>query len=313
MKNLIITGGLGFIGKNIARYISASHDYDKLYIVDKNTRVSDIGYFRKYLASDFELIQSCISEIKIEEYGSSIDIINFAAESHVDESFINAVNFTDQNVLKTHIFLENIRLSKVDCRLIHISTDEVYGGSMMVPCTELANFAPSNPYSASKAAADLLVQTYAQCYGLNIAIIRANNLYGDYQNIEKLIPKAIYMASNEEPFMLHGSGEQTRHFLHCKDFLTAILTIMKNWYSVEKKIFNIAADTEQSVVSLVRKIYTSFELDTQKFVKFGPDRPFNDQQYLINDSKLRELGWAPAIDFETELNQIIEHRRIFIS
>ena len=313
MKNLVITGGLGFIGKNIAKFFCEDRQFDKLYIIDKRTKVSDLAFFKNFLSSDYELIETCISKIDLAKLGDNLEIINFAAESHVDDSFENAVEFTKQNMLNTHIMMENLRNSKSKFRLIHISTDEVYGGEMESMCDENAPFNPSNPYSASKAGADLLVQTYMKCYDFNSAIIRANNLYGDYQNIQKLIPKATYLSSKKKHFTLHGNGHQTRHFLHCRDFYEALTTIMDLWDSTSERLFNIAADEQISVRDLVEKIYSIQGLDTEKFIKVGPDRPFNDDHYLIDDTKLRALGWTPKINFEEELHNIISEKKFFVS
>lgn len=308
-RSLLVTGGLGFIGKNfclnILNNLNILPDYTNKIIIDKNTYASDLDYYNKNLSNDWELIiDSCANIKNYINQNESYDIIHFAAESHVDNSFTNARYFFQANVIDTLEMLEVLRNNPKNYRLIHISTDEVYGEQVNEPATEMSPLTPTNPYSASKTSADILVQTYKKCFQIDTKIIRANNIYGDYQLVEKVIPKAIFLARQKKQFFLHGSKSLKRHFLHTKDFSQAIYMLLCQWENINYDIFNIAGDNSYFIKDIVKKIYEMSNLDPKHFIKTGDDRPFNDTEYKVNDKIIRSLGWSPKVDFWDELKDI---------
>ena len=303
-RTALVTGGLGFIGKNFVRDVSDR--YENIIIIDKFSYASDIDFYKKYNSSSALVLQR-VAELKLEPYVAlygTIDIYNFAAESHVDRSFENGPTFVESNVLDACHLLEEVKKFRDSVRLIHISTDEVYGECNHIAAEEGDLFNPTNPYSASKAAADLLVQTYKKCFLINAITIRANNVFGEGQYFEKLIPKAIYRAANSLKFELHGDGKMQRHFLHTSDFSLALINLVSIWDELDEDIFNIAGDDELTIHEVVSLVYGNFDLDPQNFLVFKGDRPFNDKRYLVSDIRIRATGWEPKANFELELKQL---------
>lgn len=300
-KTILATGGLGFIGKNI---IKALYNTNKIIVVDKISYVSDINFLNSIDGVRF--IHKDIADFKIDQdlnlnERDDLVILNFAAESHVDNSFSNSVEFTKSNVLSLHYFLEEI-VKIADCvKFLHVSTDEVYGDKYFQPQDELSNLQPTNPYSASKAAADTLVQAYACCFNLDAKIIRPNNIFGSGQFFEKLIPKIFSHIRTGQPFPVHGSGESRRHFLHISDLLNAIHVIFENW-SNDSLVYNISSDDEFSVIELLQLIKD--EISPNLVWETVVNRPYNDSQYLIDDTLLRSLGWVPRVDFVPTLVEL---------
>ena len=315
-KLLVVTGGLGFIGKNFCR--ETNIDADDKIIIDLFTSVSDVNFYRDFLKDlGWKLIKSDSAEISKliddSEY-SHIDIFNFAAESHVDNSFHDVGLFLSRNVSSTVSVLDWVRGLKADARLFHISTDEVYGEIIDSAASEDHKFNPTNPYAASKASADLMVQTYGHSFNVPYAIVRANNVYGSRQYVEKLIPKAIFCASKGLPFDVHGSGLQRRHFLHTSDF-TRALEVIEQKFDREmlsgRNIYNIAGDSELTVIDVVTRIYQMLDCSEQLISVGRQDRPFNDQRYFVDDSKLRSLGWRPLRDFNEVLTDLVHKKDYF--
>ena len=300
-KKILITGGLGFIGKNIVKELIKDNE---IIIVDKFTYVSDkeflklhknICFVRKDI-SDFKYVSD--TNILAED---KIIILNFAAESHVDNSFSNSIEFTKSNVLSLHHFLEETVLFTKNAKFLHVSTDEVYGDNYTSPRVENSRLQPTNPYSASKAAADTLVQTYRHCFNLNAKIIRPNNIYGSGQYHEKLIPKIFSHIKQKKVFPVHGAGANRRHFLHTSDLLQAIYIIFRTWDS-NAEIFNVASNDEFSVIELLNIIKQKINFDLEW--ECVEDRPYNDMNYLIDDKLLRNLGWEPKVNFLSKLIEL---------
>ncbi len=309
---LVITGGLGFIGKNFTNYVADR--YQKVLIIDKNSAHSDIVFYESLNLQNIDLIESDIGEV--DNYRDLLprkfDLVNFAAESHVDRSFFNSIDFSFSNYISTHKLLEFIRVNDYDPRFLHVSTDEVYGTILDEAANESHNLNPTNPYSVSKAAADLLCQTYAKCYDLNILIVRPNNIYGPYQHFEKLIPASINAAKGKERLIIHGDGSPKRAFLHVKDFSEAIILLLqKKWSDLDYSIFNITSSNEYSVMDVVNMIAEISSTDLKEFASFGKDRPFNDLRYLTECNRLNELGWLEKEDFYENLQDIFNKNQIF--
>jgi len=305
--NLIVTGGLGFIGKNFC--LHQNNFLGKKIIVDKVTYASDLDFYYSHLKqhgwqlviADVNQMPNLIPLLDLK----NLCVINFAAESHVDNSFSNARQFYDANVGGTLGVIEYCLAT--NAQLLHMSTDEVYGEVVNVAATELTNLNPTNPYSASKAAADIMVQTYIKCFGLNAKIIRANNIFGPKQLAEKVIPKAIRLATNKNTFYLHGSKRLIRNFLHTSDFSRAILKVLETWISDKQLIYNIAGTESVQIRELVEFIYNVCGA-SKNLIGNTEDRPFNDEEYLIDDTVIRSLGWEPSVDFWSEVRKLCEEK-----
>ncbi len=305
MKNkLVITGGLGFAGKNF--YLLNRHKWKNIIIIDKNTYASDLKYFKKIKLKNHKLVLADICKKHL--YEKYIDkntiLIHFAAESHVDKSFNSSLNFTINNTFGSHVLLEICRKKKPK-KIIFISTDEVYGETFKYK-NEKSLLEPTNPYSASKAGADLLAQTYIKSFSLPIIIIRSNNLYGNRQFSEKIIPAIIKALVSNKKVSIHGKGQTSRHFLHINDFCNAINIIIAK--SKLREIYNIRGRKCYKILDLMKKMSKVANLDYKKHFTFIKDRPFNDKVYKISVSKLRKLGWTENKVFDKEIYKLIRDK-----
>lgn len=317
-KVLFITGGAGFIGSNFINIFCKRNpntrviNFDALYYcadennVDREIRDSNNYKFIHGNLQSFDLLKY------IFESNSITHIIHFAAQSHVQNSFTDSIQYTKDNVLGTHNLLE---VSRVYCptleRFIHCSTDEVYGESMLEVDeqykTEQSVLCPTNPYAASKAAAEMLVNSYNHSFNMPIIITRGNNVYGPNQYPEKAIPKFIKQLKNGEKVTIQGDGSCIRAFLHAYDTANAFITVLEKGKIGE--IYNIGCDEgmEYSILEvakiLIKKIYGTE--DYSKWISYIEDRPFNDKRYYINNQKLRDLGWNIKISFEEGINMLV--------
>lgn len=307
IETIIVTGGLGFIGKNFCNELSI--DYKNKIILDKITYASDLDFYYSVLKDlGWKLIVDDLNSDKIAdcfEALTKVQVVHFAAESHVDNSFKNAGDFLISNTMGTQSLID--LCLRFNFRLLHISTDEVYGESILSHVKESSPLTPTNPYAATKAAADIFVQTHIKCFGLDAKIIRANNIFGSRQLCEKVIPKAIKSASCKNEFLLHGDKPIKRHFLHTSDFTLALERLLTTWEVTAETIFNIAGDKNITIRELIEFIYEELSANSQ-LIKYGPDRPFNDQEYNIDDSLIRSLGWKPVADFWKELALLCSNR-----
>ena len=295
-RNILVTGGLGFIGKNFCAL--NSDRYQSKFILDKVTYASDLDFYHEVLKpAGWVLIVSDIVEINKVDYLRKVEnltVVNFAAESHVDASFGNSDLFYQSNVfgaLRTSEFCLANNYS-----LLHISTDEVYGEQVSDKASEEDPLTPTNPYSAAKAAADILVQTYIKCFNLNAKILRPTNAYGPKQLNEKVIPKAIDAALNNEQFFIHGYKDLARHFLHVNDLSEGIQKVLDNWNEDMHTVYNISGAHVIKIRELVEFIYKFYDRNLG-LIAVTDDRPFNDEMYNIDDQKIRNLGWSPQEDF----------------
>ena len=233
-------------------------------------------------------------------------IIHFAAQSHVDNSFFNSLQYTDDNILGTHILLECIRVYNKLELFIHISTDEVYGENENDDDikTEKTLLCPTNPYSATKAAAEMLVNSYYYSFKIPVIIIRSNNIYGKKQFTEKVIPKFITQLLNNEKITIQGDGSNKRSFLYIDDLIEAIeLILLKGKIG---NIYNISSTDEISIMDLAKKIFEIMNVDEKNKINYIDDRPYNDKRYYICDKKLKELGWMKKTDLNEGLKKTIE-------
>jgi dTDP-glucose 4,6-dehydratase len=296
-SNVMVTGGCGFIASNFLNIMKKRYpnthfvNVDKLdYCSNVNNVEPDVATFVKGNVGNAELIENLIREYRFDA------IFHFAAQSHVDNSFENALSFTMDNTHATHVLVEACRQYIPDVEFIHFSTDEVYGESKTdIPFTEDEGvLRPTNPYSASKAAAEMIVRSYIESFGMNIKVIRCNNVYGPNQYPEKLIPKFKRLLKTGEKCTIHGSKSATikRAFMHVEDVVDAVEIVWKK--GTPGEIYNIASDDELTVMEVTQLIIETIlgTTDYDKWITYVDDRPFNDQRYFICAKKLKELGWS---------------------
>ena len=235
-------------------------------------------------------------------------VMHFAAQTHVDNSFGNSFEFTENNIRGTHVLLETIKTLGTIKRFLHVSTDEVYGESsyeMDKANVEAASLLePTNPYSATKAGAEMFVMAYGRSYGLPYVITRGNNVYGPHQYPEKAIPKFIMLARNGARIPIHGDGQATRSYMHVADAASAFDTILHK--GELKGVYNIGAHEERTVLSVARDIGVALGVDIDKTITHVQDRKFNDRRYFIDCSKLLALGWTQKVSWEEGLKETIE-------
>ena len=309
MKTRIVyvTGCLGFIGVHITRHCLDLGWY--VIGVDKMTYASNETFlteFKNY--PNFKFIKSDINDLEM-IYDCDY-IINTAAETHVDNSIERSDHFVHSNIEGVHHILKLIN-QKQKHRipvLLHFSTDEVYGDILEGSHTETDLLKPSNPYSATKAAADMLVLAWSRTYGLPYVILRPTNNYGIGQYVEKLIPKSVKYLSVGRKIDLHNKGTPIRTWLHAEDTARAVITIIES--GVTNEIFNISGNYEEKNIEVVKKIILLVNGDTE-IEKYLSDmvRPGQDLRYSIDDTKLRNLGWSANADFDKELEKVVEYYR----
>lgn len=296
-SNVMVTGGCGFIASNFLNRMKERYPSINFVNVDKLDYCSNVenvnpgvATFVKGNVGNKELIEHLI---KLYHFDA---IFHFAAQSHVDNSFDNALSFTMDNTHATHVLVEACRRHIPDVEFIHFSTDEVYGESKTgVPFTENEGvLRPTNPYSASKAAAEMIVRSYIESFGMNIKVIRCNNVYGPNQYPEKLIPKFKRLLKENEKCTIHGSKSATvkRAFMHVDDVVDAVDVIWRR--GVPGEVYNIASDDELTVMEVTQLIIETIKgtKNYDDWITYVEDRPFNDQRYYICAKKLKDLGWS---------------------
>jgi len=310
MKIVYVTGCLGFIGSYITRLCLEKGWYVKG--VDKMTYAANknlLEEFKKY--PNFSFVHCDINDLTF-LYDCDY-IINTAAETHVGNSIANSDDFIKSNINGVHKILELIKNyrqenSKIPT-LLHFSTDEVYGDIVNGAHTESDLLKPSNPYSATKAAADMLILAWARTYNIPYIIVRPTNNYGIGQYTEKLIPKACKYLKLGRKIPLHNKGTPIRTWLHAEDTANAIITIIEK--EVKNEIFNISGGFEQSNLETVKKLLQSVlgttEYDINNYVDMAYSRAGQDVRYALDDSKLQKIGWKSNKVFDIELTKIVEY------
>ncbi|KAK3357675.1 hypothetical protein B0T25DRAFT_166530 [Lasiosphaeria hispida] len=325
VKNIMITGGAGFIACWLVRHLTLTYpqaynivSFDKLdYCASlNNTRAlndkRNFTFHQGDITNPSEVVD-CLERYNIDT------VFHFAAQSHVDLSFGNSYGFTHTNVYGTHVLLESAKKVGIK-RFIHISTDEVYGEVKDEDddLLETSILAPTNPYAASKAAAEMLVHSYQKSFKLPVIIVRSNNVYGPHQYPEKIIPKFTCLLNRNQPVVLHGDGSPTRRYLFAGDAADAFDTILHRGQLGQ--IYNVGSYDEISNISLCSKLLTEMALvpaavpgddDFRKWVKYTHDRPFNDHRYAVDGTKLRNLGWEQKTSFADGLRITVEWYRRF--
>jgi dTDP-glucose 4,6-dehydratase len=306
----LVTGGCGFIGSNFIRYVLDHYDPEFVTNVDALTYAGSLATTADLplrFGDRYEFMHADVADAeamdRILGAHSFYAVVNFAAESHVDRSIASPQHFVHSNVAGVGVVLEAARRHGVK-RFVQVSTDEVYGpAGDQEEFTEESRLHPSSPYSASKAAADLIALSYFKTFGQDVVIIRSSNNYGPYQHPEKLIPLAIVRALERQTIPIYGDGRQQRDWLHVEDNCSAIFTALMNGKAGE--IYNVASGEERANLDVVRTILTELGA-SEKLLQHVPDRPAHDRRYGISTRKIREqLGWKPLHRLETSLPKTI--------
>ena len=303
--NILVTGACGFIGSNFVRYILGKYptyyviNLDKLTYAGNPNNLKDIQENPRYKfvkgdICDRELVEKLISD--------DIDfVVNFAAESHVDRAIQDASSFVQTNVFGTYVLLEGSRKYNIK-KYLQISTDEVYGSLEKGSFKETDLLQPNNPYSASKAAADMMTRSYNRTYGLFTLITRSSNNFGPFQYPEKLIPSFIIHLLKAEKVPLYGDGLNVRDWLFAQDNCEAIDLVLHKGISGE--IYNIGAKNEKTNLELAKFILQEMK-KTEDFIIFAKDRLGHDRRYSLDNSKIKKLGWNPKNEFYSALKKTI--------
>lgn len=309
--NILITGGCGFIGSNFIAYLLERYPHIHIVNIDKLSYCSTRDLLENtkrytFVCTDinhYDTVKFLLIQYNIDT------VVHFAAQSHVDNSFKNSIEFTYANVLGTHTLLEACREYGKLNRFIHISTDETYGEIAKddPQCAETKTLNPTNPYAATKASAEHLVRSYYFSFGLPTIITRGNNVYGPRQYPEKLIPAFTTQLLKGEKCNIHGKGESMRNFIHVSDVCRAIETIMLR--GKVNEIYNIGTKDEFTVLQILRKLVDLIkgeDINHMDWGTFVEDRLFNDFRYAIDCTKLRQLGWSEKIPFDKGIKMTIE-------
>jgi dTDP-glucose 4,6-dehydratase len=301
----LVTGGAGFIGSNFIRYILNKYpqykviNYDKLTYAGNLDNLRDIEKDKRY-----KFVKGDIADFKlVNKYIKNVDaIINFAAETHVDRSILNADEFIKTAVNGTFSLLESARANNIK-KFIHISTDEVYGSILKGSFTEESPLSPNSPYSAAKASSDMLARSYFVTYGLPVIITRCSNNYGPYQYPEKVIPLFVTNAIDNKELPLYGDGKNVRDWLYVLDHCRGIDVVLHKGKNGE--VYNIGGGVEITNIELTKKVLKLMGKPLS-LIKKVADRPGHDRRYSINCSKLEKLGYKPAYTFEKALSETVK-------
>ncbi|MCM3729751.1 dTDP-glucose 4,6-dehydratase [Neobacillus cucumis] len=309
-NKLLITGGAGFIGGNFVQYMINKYPQYSIYNLDLLTYVGDLTKHRQigkrenyhFVKADITDRQTIMTLFEKETFDY---VVHFAAESHVDRSITDPERFVRTNVLGTQVLLDAAKQIGVK-KFIHVSTDEVYGELSFDPntfFTEETPLQPNSPYSASKAASDLLVRAYYETFGLPINITRCSNNYGPFHFPEKLIPLTISRVLNDEKVPVYGDGKNIRDWLHVLDHCAAIDLVLHN--GVNGEVYNVGGRNERTNLQVVKTIIHSLG-KSEDLIEFVPDRLGHDKRYAIDPAKLETLGWKPTYTFDTGISQTID-------
>jgi len=312
-KNVMITGGAGFIASHVAILLAKKYPQYKIVVVDKLDYCANLNNLRSVAGlMNFKFVKGDIGSADLMTYvmrSEAIDtVMHFAAQTHVDNSFGNSFEFTENNIRGTHVLLETVKTLGTIKRFLHVSTDEVYGESSYenneanVEAASLLE--PTNPYSATKAGAEMLVMAYGRSYNLPYLITRGNNVYGPHQYPEKAIPKFIMLARSGAKIPIHGDGLATRSYMHVYDAASAFDAILHKGET--KGVYNIGAHEERTVLSVAQDIGNALGVDISSTISHVQDRKFNDRRYFIDCSRLLALGWTQKVSWEEGLKETIE-------
>ena len=309
---ILITGGCGFIASNFINYFFYRYPESKIINIDamyycsnEENVLPEIRESKRYKLfkgnlCSFDLVNFIINDYEIEY------VIHFAAQSHVQNSFTESLQYNKDNILATHTLLEVCRNYGKIKKFIHVSTDEVYGETLSEdPMTESSVLCPTNPYAATKAGAELIAQSYYKSFNMPIIITRGNNVYGPNQYPEKVIPLFIKQLKENKKVTIQGNGSHLRSFLHVLDVCEAFELILMNGTIGE--IYNIGNDKEYTVMEVAKMLIESIQgtTDYDSWITYIADRPFNDKRYYISSDKVKNLGWEIKVDFEEGLAKLV--------
>jgi dTDP-glucose 4,6-dehydratase len=308
---LLVTGGAGFIASNYIRYALSAHPDYHIINLDKLTYAGNLENLRDIESSErYTFIKGDICDEKILE-GMEFDaILNFAAESHVDRSILDAQPFLRTNIIGTYNLLEAAR--RRECFFLHVSTDEVYGSIEKGFFNEDSPLLPNSPYAASKASSDMLVRAYVETHKLKAVITRCSNNYGPYQFPEKLIPLVILNALNGKPIPVYGDGMNVRDWIHVTDHCRAVDAVFHK--GAPGEVYNIGSRNERPNIEIIKlilkKVAEKLDLDEaglMDLISFVEDRKGHDRRYAIDPSRIeRQLDWKTGMDFEQGIEKTIE-------
>ena len=301
---ILVTGGCGFIGSNFILRCFEKEKNIKIINIDAIKSGSNLANLGKINGKNYTFVKGDINDKNLmRKLIPKVDyVINFAAESHVDRSIKDSQPFIHSNILGVYTILEILRKHK-QVKFLQISTDEVYGEILNGAFYETDKLNPSNPYAATKASAEMLVNSYARTYDLDTVITRSVNNYGPRQFPEKLIPKTIISAIKNKQIPIHGKGKAKRQWIHVNDNCDAILAILDNWK--KNSIYNIPGNYESTNIELVQKILKKMN-KSKKLIKFVPDRPGQDRRYSIKSKKFKkDTIFVPKIKSNNGLDQTI--------
>jgi len=321
MKKVVVTGGSGFIGSNLVKYLLKKKYFviniDKLSYSANPYNTRNLKKNKNYIFFKVDL-NNKEKIIKILKKYKPCGIFNLAAETHVDRSIDSPKNFIHSNILGTYNLLESILSCKQKIRLVHISTDEVYGDIIKGRSDEKYPYNPSSPYSSSKASADLLIKSYIRTYKVPAIITNCCNNYGPNQFPEKLIPKLIFNIINNKPLPIYGRGRNSREWMHVQDHCEALLLIFLRGKIGES--YNIGSGMNLKNIDIAKRLlkiakYKSLKNYKNTKIKFVKDRPGHDFRYALNNKKIKKvLGWKAKISLDSGLSQTIDwylNNRIF--
>ncbi|KAB2925508.1 MAG: dTDP-glucose 4,6-dehydratase [Bacteroidetes bacterium] len=308
MKNILVTGGAGFIGSNFIHYMLAKHsgysviNFDKLTYAGNLENLSAVKGVQRYRFVKGDICRK--DEVLAAMRTYAVDtVVHFAAESHVDRSILGPAVFVETNVMGTNVLLDASREADIE-RFLHVSTDEVYGSLGATGYfTEQTPLHPNSPYSASKASSDLLVLAYQHTFGFPGVVTRCSNNYGPYQFPEKLIPLMIANALNDRPLPVYGDGLNVRDWLYVEDHCSALDTVLHR--GAVGEVYNIGGHNEWKNIDIVKTVLKELG-KPESLITFVKDRPGHDRRYAIDASRLQnELGWTPAHRFEEGIRKTV--------
>ncbi|MCS7055396.1 MAG: dTDP-glucose 4,6-dehydratase [Thermoflexales bacterium] len=309
MKNVMITGGAGFIGSNYVRYALEAHPDWHILVLDKLTYAGNLDNLQdvaekfrgrySFVQADIADREAVFDAIRRHQIDT---IVNFAAESHVDRSILDPDAFVMTDVFGTYVLLEATREFGLE-RFHQVSTDEVYGDVPQGHSQETDPLAPNSPYAASKASADLLIRSYRMTYNAPVTITRGSNTFGPYQYPEKLLPLFITNAIDDLPLPLYGDGMQVRDWLYVMDHVRGIDIVLTRGQLGEA--YNVGGENERHNIDVVRMMLRLLG-KPESLIKHVADRPGHDRRYALDTRKLRALGWAPRTDFEAALRETVD-------
>ncbi len=304
---VLITGGLGFIGSNFCKYMLANYPDCELINVDKvgiganPANLHDVENDKRYTFIKGDICNPQLLSRLIHQVDS---VVNIAAETHVDRSIADPNVFLQNNTVGTFTILEAIRRHNHKARFLQVSTDEVYGEALEGSFKENDSPKPSNPYSASKAAADMFVLSYHKTFKLNVSITRCTNNFGPYQLPEKLIPKTIIRALRDLPIPIYGTGQNIRDWIYVEDHCSAIAAVLEK--GAPGEIYNVSAGNEIPNIEIAKKILGMLH-KPESLITFVEDRPGHDTRYSLDSSKTQStLGWKPKFSFEESLQSTVD-------